>query len=312
MFENKEYIFEIYKTRSFSKAAENLYISQPSLSLTVKRIERSLGTQLFDRSSNPIAMTDSGLEYIKCAQKLMDIENEYGNYINELENLQRGTLTIGASNFFTSYILPKFIAIFLSEYPGIELNVIEADANTLEKKLFSGELDMIVENMEMDDKIYKKLKFYRERLLLAVPKKFLCNEGISAKALSAMDIKKNIHKDKTMSTIDFNELGDTPFLLLRFGNNTRELSDKIFKEQGFKPNAILELDQLATAYYLASHELGATLVSDTIVKETLPDDRLVYYKLDSKLATRQNYFFYKQGKYVSKAMEKFLEIALKK
>ena len=70
MFEGKKYVYEVYKTRSFSKAAANLYISQPSLSATIKKIEARLGTPIFDRSTSPIMLTECGEKYIHYVEHL--------------------------------------------------------------------------------------------------------------------------------------------------------------------------------------------------------------------------------------------------
>ena len=109
MFEGKEYVYEVYKTGSFSKAAEKLYITQPSLSAMVKKVEKKLGAPIFDRSTSPPGLTQCGERYIRCVERLMDMENEFGNYLNDLEGLRAGHLAIGGSNLFTSYILPPIL-----------------------------------------------------------------------------------------------------------------------------------------------------------------------------------------------------------
>ncbi len=308
MFANKEYVYEVYKERSFSKAAENLYISQPSLSLTIKKVESRIGSQLFDRSTNPIQLTESGVEYIRCIERIMDIENGYQNFLNELNELKVGSLTIGASNFFTSYILPTYITRFMSEYPKIKVNLVEADTVTLEKKLFAGDLDLIVENCNLDDNIYKKLHFYREQLILAVPEKLLKNKAVKKYRLTTDDIIQDIHKDPKTAAAPLKLFEDTPFILLRQGNDTRSRAELIFAEHGMHPMIILELDQLATAYNTACHGLGATLVSDTLVKKTLPDARIAYFKIDSRNVERENYFYHKTNKYITRAMQEFLNL----
>ena len=112
MFQGMRYIYEVYKERSFSKAAQNLYISQPSLSAAVKKIENRIGAPLFDRSTSPIRLTDCGREYIRCAEKIMDIQNEFENFINGQNELQTGQLSIGASNLF-AFIWRRLIRPFL-------------------------------------------------------------------------------------------------------------------------------------------------------------------------------------------------------
>ena len=88
MFSNPEYVYEVYKERSFSKAAKNLFISQPALSVTIKRIENRIGTPIFDRSTNPVGLTECGQKYIEVIKQYMDLQNGFLNYLSNLEELK--------------------------------------------------------------------------------------------------------------------------------------------------------------------------------------------------------------------------------
>ena len=126
MFSNPEYVYEVYKERSFSKAAKNLFISQPALSVTIKRIENRIGTPIFDRSTNPVGLTECGQKYIEVIKQYMDLQNGFLNYLSNLEELKVGSVNVGGSNLFTSCILPPIIARFAVRYPSVEINVVEA------------------------------------------------------------------------------------------------------------------------------------------------------------------------------------------
>lgn len=310
MFSNKEYVYAVYKERNFSKAAEKLYITQPSLSLTIKKVENQLGAQLFDRSSTPIRLTDCGEEYIRCVERIMDIENGFEAYLSDLSGLKTGSLAIGASNFFTSYILPPVITRFKSKYPRVEISLIEADTVRLEKMLYAGELDLIIENYPLNEAVYQKHLFYRERMILAVPEILPLNKDLQKYRLRAEDIISGSHLNPKTPAVPLQKFKDAPFVLLRFGNDTRARADKIFEEHKVEPNTVLELDQMATAYHIACNGMGAALISDTLVRETLPDPRIVYYKIDSAYAERNIYFYHKISKHVTKAMAEFLNSAL--
>lgn len=302
MFEHLEYVYAVYKERSFSKAADKLYITQPSLSAMIKKVETRLGTQLFDRSCN------RGVEYIKCAEKIIDIQQEFENYINNLAGLQVGSLSIGASNFFASYILPSIITRYKAQYPRIHINLIEADTTSLEQRLLAGDVDMIIDNFHFNEAIYKKHFFSKEVLLLAVPESFASPE-MAPYRLTASDIVADRHMSHETAAVPLKLFKNVPFVLLRYGNDTRSRGEQIFTEQGFVPKHALELDQLATAYRVACTGMGATLISDTLVKVSLPDPRVFFCKLGSVHSSRSNYFYYKQSKYISNAMEQFLQIA---
>lgn len=134
MFSGINYVYEVYRTQSFSKAAKNLYISQPSLSAMIKKIEAKVGAPLFDRSTNPIQLTEYGEQYIRIAEKIMDLEDEFAYYTDNLNELKTGHLSIGTTSFFASYILPKYISQFSAAYPHVKVNLYEADSQTPAQK----------------------------------------------------------------------------------------------------------------------------------------------------------------------------------
>ena len=92
MFQSKDYIYEIYRCGSFSAAARNLYITQPAISIAVKKEEQELGQPIFERSSSRLLLTDAGRAYIDAVEKLHRIEDDLKVYCNDLSNLKTGAL----------------------------------------------------------------------------------------------------------------------------------------------------------------------------------------------------------------------------
>ena len=105
-----------------------------------KKIEKKIGSPIFDRSTTPLQLTECGEKYIHCIEKLMDMENEFSNYMNDLEGLSTGHLSIGGTNLFSSYILPPLLADFMKKYPKVEVNMVESNTKALERLLFTGNL----------------------------------------------------------------------------------------------------------------------------------------------------------------------------
>lgn len=306
MFEGKDYVYEVYKTRSFSKAADNLYISQPSLSATIKKIESRIGTPLFDRSTTPIQLTECGQKYLSYIEKLMDMENEFENYLNDVNTLQTGHLSIGGSNLFASYILPPLLSEFMSRFPHIDIKLVESNTYDLEKQLFAGNLDIVMDNYSFDNRIYEKHLFCREQLLLAVPASFTSNRDAADYRLTAADVKQDGFSGMEADFIPLKVFQNDPFLLLRSGNDTRERSVQLFQFAGISPRIILNLDQQVTAYHIASYGMGITFVTDTLIKKVPENPNLLYYRLNPEFAVRNIYFYYKRNHYLTRAMENFL------
>ncbi len=306
MFTNMTYVYEVYKERSFSKAALNLYISQPALSAAVKKIETKIGMPIFERSTNPIQLTECGEKYIKTIEAIMDLENNFSAEVENLGDLHTGRLVVGGSNLFASFLLPPIIAKFKSTHPNVEISLVEHHTASLEKRLFEGTVDVIIDNLEFSRETYEKISYSEEFLLLAVPAPFLTNMNINS-GLSAQDIKNGLHKSS--QGVDVSIFKDLPFIFLRSYNDTRERAQKICSEYGFTPNVALKLNQQITSYHITDFGMGISFISDTLIQKIAPSDNITYFNIDSPLAKRSVHFHYKKNKYCTNAMRAFFEIA---
>ena len=112
LFSHREIIYTIYKEQSFSKAAQKLFMAQPSLSLLVKKLESQIGVPLFDRSCKPIRLTEAGREYIRAVENIRQTEGDFLNYLQSARSLEAGSLGIGSNQLMSSLVLPKYIAAF--------------------------------------------------------------------------------------------------------------------------------------------------------------------------------------------------------
>lgn len=308
MFTWKKYVYEIYKERSFSKAAQNLYISQPSLSARIKKIEEQLGSPLFDRSTSPLRLTELGEAYIKASEDIFKIEQQMENYINDLNTLKSGHLSIGASNLFAAYVLPPIISHFKKKFPDINIQMTEFNTTQLEELLGNNTLDFVFDNNHYDNVLYDKGLYSVESLLLAVPRSFPVHEKLTEYQLSQEDIQNDRYLHPECPPVPLKYFSDIPFIMLTPGNDTRIRGDKLCKEAGFRPNIILELHQQATAYMAASTQMGATFISDILVSSLPLHENLVYYRLPDEIARRQVYFYYKKHKFQTRAMEEFIRM----
>lgn len=312
MFTWKKYVYEVYREKSFSKAAQNLYISQPSLSARIKKIEDRIGFPLFDRSTSPLQVTEVGEVYIEAAEEIYRIEQRVENYINNLTTLKTGHLFIGASNLFAAYILTPLITQFKQKYPEVRIHVTEGNTTQLESMLGNNLLDFVIDNYQYDSALYNKELYCRENILLAVPKCFSVHEHLEKYQLSYDNIKNQSYLSDSYPAVPLNEFSEIPFIMLTPGNNTRVRGDRLCREAGFHPNIILEFNQQATAYMSASTQLGATFISDILVSRLPLFENLVYYKLDGDAAKRQVFFYYKNHKYKTRVMEEFLAMVHEK
>ena len=308
MFVWKKYVYEVYKERSFTKAAQNLYISQPSLSARIKKIEEIIGEPLFDRSTTPLQLTEVGKVYIEAAEEITQIEQRVENYINDLAGLKTGNLAVGASTLFAAYVVPSLITQFNQKFPDVHIQLIEGNTAELEEMLGSNALDFVIDNYHYDSILYNKELYCEENILLAVPKHFAVNEELGMYQLSYKNIKNKNYLNQKYPAVPLGRFADIPFIMLTQGNDTRTRGDRLCRNVGFKPNIVLEFNQQSTAYMASSTQLGATFISDILVSQLPAFENLVYYKLDGEEAKRKVFFYYKTHKYKTRVMEEFIRI----
>lgn len=308
MFVWKKYVYEVYKERSFTKAAQNLYISQPSLSARIKKIEEIIGEPLFDRSTTPLQLTEVGKVYIEAAEEITQIEQRVENYINDLAGLKTGNLAVGASTLFAAYVVPSLITQFNQKFPDVHIQLIEGNTAELEEMLGSNALDFIIDNYHYDSILYNKELYCEENILLAVPKHFAVNEELGMYQLSYKNIKNKNYLNQKYPAVPLGRFADLPFIMLTQGNDTRTRGDRLCRNVGFKPNIVLEFNQQSTAYMASSTQLGATFISDILVRQLPAFENLVYYKLDGEEAKRKVFFYYKTHKYKTRVMEEFIRM----
>lgn len=308
MFVWKKYVYEVYKERSFTKAAQNLYISQPSLSARIKKIEEIIGEPLFDRSTTPLQLTEVGKVYIEAAEEITQIEQRVENYINDLAGLKTGNLAVGASTLFAAYVVPSLITQFNQKFPDVHIQLIEGNTGELEEMLGSNALDFVIDNYHYDSILYNKELYCEENILLAVPKHFAVNEELGMYQLSYKNIKNKNYLNQKYPAVPLGRFADLPFIMLTQGNDTRTRGDRLCRNVGFKPNIVLEFNQQSTAYMASSTQLGATFISDILVSQLPAFENLVYYKLDGEEAKRKVFFYYKTHKYKTRVMEEFIRM----
>ena len=312
MFRYKDYVYEVYKEKSISRAAHNLYISQPSLSARIIKIEEELGTPIFDRSTSPLRLTEFGEVYIRAIEEVSKLEERVKNHVSDLHSLKAGSLSVGASNVFAAYALPPIVTAFKTKFPGVHIRLTEGNTETLAEMLEKNELELVIDNNRYDAGLYDKELYAVEHILLAVPKSFEACQSTEGYQIAEADMKSRSYLKEHFPAVPLESFKDVPFVMLTQGNDTRARGDRLCRGAGFRPDIVLELNQQATAYMVASTGIGACFVSDTVAEKLSTYKNLAYYKLSGADAVREVYFYYKKHKYKTRAMEEFIHLITKK
>jgi LysR family hydrogen peroxide-inducible transcriptional activator len=162
-----EYLIAVDKYKHFGKAAQACFITQPTLSAMIQKLEDELDIKIFDRTTHPIRTTDIGMKVLEQSKKIIDEVNELKNTASLLNNVLAGRLNLGIIPTVSSFILPTEIFDFLQRHPKIELNVKEMTTENIIKSLKSGELDagIIATPYDAANEFYQDFIFNEELMI---------------------------------------------------------------------------------------------------------------------------------------------------
>lgn len=302
------YIKTVYECGSFVKAANKLFVTPPALTIAIRKEEESLGTQLFDRNFHPIKLTPAGKIYLKSIQTIELAEQERNHAIKDLNGLQSGFLRLGGTQFINAHVLPPVLAEFINKYPYIDVKLNEAPSEQIGSLLREGSIDVMFNANPLSYyKDFKRTPAFKDHMFLAVPKAMVKNKILEKYALSYSYLCSTDFTTSSLPDVPIKLFKDTPMVLLTPGNFTYNRSLEFCHQGNFEPRTVLSVDQMVSAYHLACAGVGATFVSEVIVKAA-KEANIVFFKMHGKYAERIFYSIVNPKCYISAAAKEFLRI----
>ncbi|WP_373018546.1 hydrogen peroxide-inducible genes activator [Thiomicrorhabdus sp.] len=165
-----KYIIAVAKEKHFRKASETCFVSQPTLSVAIKKLEEELGVILFERRKQDVLITPIGKKIIAIAEEIIEHSKDIKQLAKEAQGDFSSELKIGAIYTIAPYLLPKLIPIFHKHAPHVPLIIEENFTHVLAEKLQSGELDMVILSLPFDEPNIETFPLYEEPFKLIVPK----------------------------------------------------------------------------------------------------------------------------------------------
>lgn len=281
---------QVAKDGSFSKAARHLYVSQPSLSQCIKRIEMELNTALFDRSCIPLSLTEAGAIFLEEVEKIQLIRESIIQRIADSFNLDRGHVLIGSSHTRSAWIMGQILPKFFKKYPEIMVDIIDKPTVELGECARNGEVDFSLIYEPLDDKRLKSVPIMDERVLLAFPQ-----EHPLAK------------KYKGKQKMSFKELSDIPVVALQKTRKMRYIFDELCERTNTYPDIIFEANSIILAAELTINNVGPTLITDTMLQGKKYSEYLVCFELEEEVEPRHMVAAYNCQKKLSNAAKRFIQ-----
>ena len=312
--ETSNYIKKIAQAKSISVAADQLGISQPALSSYLKKVEGELGVVLFDRSRQPLELTEAGRVYLDYLDEVVIRQKELMKSLSDINDLKTGSLTVGGASFFNVAYLPKSIAAFVSENPGIDIEIVDDRVPRLEALAQKGMLDLFITpiNDEPERFVYEEL--LEEDVFLAVPETWEVNRQLEGKAISIEELPeseaaaKSHRKAKPLTREEFACLCRETFVVLKPDQDIGRKMQALLNSCGCTPERIITAEQTMTTLALTLRGVGVSLITESSIRNCGFAGLPKLYMANPDICRRKMYIAYPRNKYLSKAARRFAEV----
>ena len=276
--------------KNFTKAAEILYLSQPSLSKQIKNLERNLDILLINRENNKISLTENGKVFLDYSERILALCEESCRALIDLKNGDRGNLTVGASQTIGTYLMPRVLTLFAQNYPQMDLKVQVNSTRIIAKSILNREMDIAVvggeisndfkQNLTIEDFVYDELNL------------IISNSHPFAK-------KRKINKE---------DLYCLDFITLNSNSTIKKFIDNILIQNQIEIKqlkTILQLNSIEGIKTAVSLGLGAAFVSSLAIEKEIQLKTIGIIKIENIQITRKLSIISNPECYKSKAFNFF-------
>ena len=292
-FRQLESFCAVVRYQSFTKAAEKLYISQPTISTHIRMLEQEFNSRLIIRTTKNIEITPHGKELFACAQKIFTLKNDL---IQKWSEENKKIIRIGASTIPADYILPEVLPLFCQKYPDIQLHIHQNDSGNILQSILNGKFTIGMVGMKSFEKELDFIPFFHDEIVMITPKqeKFL---HFAQKAFNQDDLISLLKKE----TIILREQGSGSKKRLESYFEQINLSEKSL-------NIIARLNDQESIKKLVASGLGISFISAKAITDA---DNLLTIKLPENNLTRSLYFAYHKDYILKEHILSFIKFVQK-
>ncbi len=276
---------------SFKRAADSLYVSQPAVSLQVQNLEKQMGVHLFDRGGRKAQLTEAGHLLLNYGEKILSLCQETCRAIEDLQNLQGGTLIVGASQTTGTYLLPRMIGLFRQHYPDVSVQLQVHSTRRTSWSVSNGQVDLAIIGGEVPSELQEILEiksYARDELALILP-------------LSHPFAKSGI--------IQREDLYKLNFIALDSQSTIRKVIDRVLTTAEIDPKRLkieMELNSIEAIKNAVQSGLGAAFVSISAIEKELRMKILHRVNIEGVTVKRTLSVIINPTRYRSKAAEAFI------
>jgi DNA-binding transcriptional LysR family regulator len=268
------YFRTVARLGHMTRAAQELYISQSSLSKTITHLERELGVSLFDRQGRQLRLNQYGEAFLRRVEQVFAALEDGQRELADLAGGKQGQIVFASMNV---YLIPGLLQAFLERHPGISIRLSSNPRQETLVQLERGEVDLFISSPPIERPGIEHVPLMMEEIFLAVP------PG---------------HRRAQHETIRLSEVAQEPFLALKPGYNLRELTDAFCRQAGFTPNIVFEGDEPIALLQLVKAGLGIACIP-ALVWRSIPEIAVARIPISEPRCQREVALLWSKKRYLS-------------
>ena len=294
-FRHLETFCRVAALKSFSRAADDLFLTQPTVSGHILSLERSLSLRLFDRTGREIRLTKAGEIFLRYASKILTVRKDLLNALSEFSQGIRGELSLGASTIPGEYLLPRLMGDFKREHPRFTLSLKISDTKDIVQELLQGHIEFGMIGAKVDHPSLHYEKFEEDEIIVIAP---------------------SDHPLTRKRRVGFEDLLKEPWIIREEGSGTQMTVERVLRKKGKSLkdfNVAIEMGSTSSVKEGVKAKLGLAFISRRAVEEELNRNLFTSITLEGlESISRQIYIVSQRGKTVSPAGMEFLRFLKKK
>lgn len=282
-----EAFVQVTLNRNFSKAAEALYLTQPSVTARIQSLEKELGEELFERTGRGVRLTDAGQAFLPYAERVLQILKEGKDNIEAVRSVQLGNLRLGSALTISTYVLPRLLKMFRGRYPGVEVVVRTGRSEQVLGMLLRDEVQVgLVRSLHHHN--IQTVYLYDDQIILVV------NPN---------------HPFASRRSVTIEEVGEQPLILFDRGSSYYGLITNIFRRAEVVPHLSMELDSMEATKKMVEEGLGTALLPRVSVERELELGILTEVEIiNAPPVNRQISLIYRKNRRLGRSVQAFVEL----
>ena len=282
-----EYFSSVVQEKSFSKAADKVFRTQPAVSIAIRRLEEEIGLPLLDRTQKTPVLTEAGQVVYDYAQRILDLRDQVGQAIAEMQTLKKGRVRVGANESTSLYLLPELILSFRERHPEVKVEIYRHVSGHLPREVLDRNVDFALMASEPEDRDIEAFPVLKDELALIMSPK---------------------HPLAARTSVKIKELGNESFIAHNVKSGSRVKVIEAFARHHTPLNISLELATIETIKRFVQKRVGLAFVPRMCVREELERGVLVSVPVRGLSHTRTLWAAHRRGANFSPAAAAFLRV----